>query len=158
MSCFHLTTALRIKRSAVGVAIYRRQCVDCGLPRSHVLKHSDVDASGATPWDAELERRTYKQFQEEAAKSGHATELERRQRDQEWAAFYAEHMQSAAWRATCVKVHKRDRGLCQGCLEQPGRHVHHLTYERLGAELLIDLVLLCRRCHGRVHPHMLAAE
>jgi DNA-directed RNA polymerase subunit RPC12/RpoP len=28
-------------------------------------------------------------------------------------------------------------------------HAHHLTYERLGHELLEDLEILCRRCHGK---------
>ena len=26
--------------------------------------------------------------------------------------------------------------------------VHHLTYERLGAELLSDVRIVCKRCHG----------
>lgn len=29
--------------------------------------------------------------------------------------------------------------------------VHHRTYERKGRERLSDLILLCRKCHGRFH-------
>jgi 5-methylcytosine-specific restriction endonuclease McrA len=29
--------------------------------------------------------------------------------------------------------------------------VHHLTYERLGAEWMSDLEVLCRNCHQREH-------
>jgi 5-methylcytosine-specific restriction endonuclease McrA len=32
-----------------------------------------------------------------------------------------------------------------------GLEVHHNTYERLGAELAGDLVVLCRSCHARHH-------
>lgn len=31
--------------------------------------------------------------------------------------------------------------------------VHHLTYERIGAELMEDLQVLCRSCHGEAHGH-----
>ncbi len=31
--------------------------------------------------------------------------------------------------------------------------VHHLTYQRVGHELLDDLILLCQVCHGKMnHP------
>ena len=29
--------------------------------------------------------------------------------------------------------------------------VHHPTYERLGAELLVDVVIVCRDCHNEIH-------
>lgn len=41
---------------------------------------------------------------------------------------------------------------CQRCGDhQRSLDVHHLTYERLGAEEPRDLVVLCRRCHQAVH-------
>ena len=39
---------------------------------------------------------------------------------------------------------------CQRCGSRSNLDVHHLTYERLGHELLRDLVVLCRTCHERV--------
>jgi 5-methylcytosine-specific restriction endonuclease McrA len=30
-------------------------------------------------------------------------------------------------------------------------HVHHLTYERLGRELIEDVQIICRECHDREH-------
>jgi hypothetical protein len=32
-------------------------------------------------------------------------------------------------------------------------HVHHLTYERLGKELLTDVEIICRDCHKKEHGH-----
>lgn len=37
-----------------------------------------------------------------------------------------------------------------------GLDVHHRTYERIGAELAADLVVLCRDCHERHHLRELA--
>jgi hypothetical protein len=30
-------------------------------------------------------------------------------------------------------------------------HVHHLTYERLGKELIEDVQIICRKCHHKEH-------
>jgi hypothetical protein len=44
---------------------------------------------------------------------------------------------------------------CQLCSEYPTTDnpldVHHNNYDRFGDELLVDLVVLCRRLHGRHH-------
>ena len=61
------------------------------------------------------------------------------------------YLKSLAWTALRLKVIKRDR-VCQ-CCNQPGNVVHHLTYERLGAEQLSDLTLLCQPCHQKQHDH-----
>ena len=52
---------------------------------------------------------------------------------------------------------KRKRALiqagnrCQICGSTHRLEVHHRTYERLGNELLSDLVVLCRKCHQHYH-------
>lgn len=42
---------------------------------------------------------------------------------------------------------------CRGCHVKAGRRldVHHITYERLGAEIDSDVICLCRDCHAKVH-------
>lgn len=41
---------------------------------------------------------------------------------------------------------------CQACGTGVGPiHVHHMTYDRLGRELLTDLCGLCDPCHKEVH-------
>ncbi|MGB7101564.1 MAG: HNH endonuclease [Xanthobacteraceae bacterium] len=49
------------------------------------------------------------------------------------------------------------RNVCQRCHkgvnEGPPNelHVHHLTYERLGSELIEDVEIVCRECHDKIH-------
>lgn len=41
---------------------------------------------------------------------------------------------------------------CQVCnTDERTLHVHHRTYERVGAELPTDLIVLCDACHGVFH-------
>jgi hypothetical protein len=49
------------------------------------------------------------------------------------------------------KVFERDGGQCTSCHSSKYLHVHHLTYERAGSELLSDLVTLCSSCHMKEH-------
>jgi hypothetical protein len=64
-------------------------------------------------------------------------------------------MNSADWknkRAEYIasKEHSND---CYGCGKRykSGFHLHHVTYQRLGAERLSDLVMVCRLCHESIH-------
>jgi len=62
--------------------------------------------------------------------------------------FYFQYMHSAAWRSIRRKALERDKYLCQVCKKKLATQVHHLTYERFGHELLVDLLSSCRSCHG----------
>ena len=63
---------------------------------------------------------------------------------------YLRYLRSPEWQARRRAVWSRAKGRCERC-GAPGRDVHHLTYERVGAERLDDLRLLCRRCHCLAH-------
>lgn len=65
--------------------------------------------------------------------------------------YYEIYLKSDEWRAKREKVLQRSRGRCEGCDDRAATQVHHLTYRRLGRELLFDLVALCGECHGTVH-------
>jgi hypothetical protein len=41
---------------------------------------------------------------------------------------------------------------CLGC-DSPQWRMHHVTYERIGAERLADLIPLCDDCHSKVHDY-----
>lgn len=62
-----------------------------------------------------------------------------------------EYLKTKEWKV------KRNRALiqagnrCQVCASTYRLEVHHRTYERLGDELLSDLVVLCRSCHQHYH-------
>lgn len=65
--------------------------------------------------------------------------------------YYGEYLRSPAWRELQRATFERDKHLCQGCRKAPAVLVHHLTYIRVGREMLFDLVALCRKCHDQIH-------
>lgn len=83
---------------------------------------------------------------------------------------YHLYLNSEKWKAIRAAVLARDGGKCRSCYHREGEptgvvglrrsrkqptvlEVHHLTYQRVGHELLHDLILLCQVCHGKMnHP------
>lgn len=73
---------------------------------------------------------------------------------------YKAYIASPEWQAMRQRKFRQVGKRCQDCGLEPGTgvwmHVHHLTYVRLGHELLRDLRVLCdgpmsRNCHDRAH-------
>ncbi len=64
---------------------------------------------------------------------------------------YEEYLSSDDWKDLKKKVIVRSKGKCEGCGDQTYLDVHHLTYERIGMELLTDLTAYCRDCHEKAH-------
>lgn len=64
---------------------------------------------------------------------------------------------SAAWQMIRAEAMLRARGICERCLQRTAVQVHHVTYERLGAERATDLLALCEHCHGYITPEREAA-
>jgi 5-methylcytosine-specific restriction endonuclease McrA len=62
---------------------------------------------------------------------------------------YDDFLKSPEWAATRAVALKRAGGRCERC-GAPAREVHHLTYERVGAERPEDLQALCAPCHRTV--------
>lgn len=63
---------------------------------------------------------------------------------------YDAYLRSAAWRD--VRRRYFASGLPQICMCGEAKvHLHHTTYERVGRELLEDLIPLCRDCHTMAH-------
>ena len=61
---------------------------------------------------------------------------------------YYEYIASREWALIKNKVKARADGACERCCQKTARiQVHHLTYERLGRELMSDLQGLCPACH-----------
>jgi hypothetical protein len=64
------------------------------------------------------------------------------------------------FRKQVLEIQKKKLGYncCEKCSASPqavtretALHVHHLTYERLGEELLEDVAIICRSCHEKEH-------
>lgn len=64
---------------------------------------------------------------------------------------YYSYIQTEAWREQRMKILRRDNFQCVCCGTAKNLHVHHITYENLGAEEEGDLVTLCSSCHANVH-------
>ena len=79
-------------------------------------------------------------------------------RDREWWQWYDKYLASPEWLARRHAVLKRDGHLCQGCLRNTATQVHHLTYERVGGEMLFDLVSVCKACHEKIHEKLSTAS
>lgn len=123
------------------------QCMICGGNVGGALKKSDWIAN-PKPFDESLQR------DESNRRWQHEQETRADQARADSAAWFKEHdayLQTDAWKALRRKVIDRESGLCQGCRDTRGAHVHHLTYARWKRELLIDLVLLCEACHDLAH-------
>lgn len=60
---------------------------------------------------------------------------------------YKEYLASREWAILREKVRKRSRNKCERCKVNKQDAVHHLTYERIGRELLEDLQAICKPCH-----------
>lgn len=66
-------------------------------------------------------------------------------------AAYRSYLRSPAWRKLRDRVRARSGGVCERCGRRPMVHVHHLTYERIFKERLMDLLAVCRPCHRELH-------
>lgn len=153
MECMTHDSHLVRKLNAAGLWLYTHQCKRCGcidyMKTGHgpwVPKPADRDLETLPIWDDELQRHV----------SEHARLLASEERDDlrdERRREYEEYLESEEWAAKRVLVLRRDRHLCQGCLECVATDIHHITYERLFDELLCDLVSLCRDCHQKCHPY-----
>ncbi len=64
---------------------------------------------------------------------------------------YQDYLKSEQWQQLRRKVQKRDRHLCQDCLERPASEVHHKTSDHVRREFCFELISLCDSCHRRLH-------
>lgn len=65
--------------------------------------------------------------------------------------WYAAYLKTRHWHELRRQVFERDGHKCTRCPNRTRLEVHHLTYERLGDELLSDLTTLCYDCHRAIH-------
>lgn len=64
---------------------------------------------------------------------------------------YARYRKTEHWKQTAAAARTRAKHKCQRCGSMAQLEVHHLTYDRRGAELPEDLIVLCHQCHTRAH-------
>lgn len=64
---------------------------------------------------------------------------------------FREYTSSQEWKALRQKRLEKDEFKCVLCKSQSNLICHHLTYSRLFKEKIDDLIILCGRCHSRIH-------
>lgn len=149
-ACDHPDLVLVYKDARNGARLFRKQCARCGQG-GEVIRASSLSTAqkvAALPFDEGKQRGWWE------ARTKRSEELRAKaeaKRKREWNAWYARHLQSAAWYGLRTVVLRRDNNLCQGCLKRPATQVHHLTYERVGREMAFDLVSICDVCHEVIH-------
>jgi len=64
---------------------------------------------------------------------------------------YSEYLSTNHWKETKKKRLEMDGFKCQICGSAKNLNVHHLTYESIGFEEMLDLVTVCKDCHEKLH-------
>lgn len=70
-----------------------------------------------------------------------------------WFVDYTDYLKSPQWEEKRLLVLKRDKYLCQCCLDAYATQVHHKSYEFVdlkGSEPAFDLVAICKPCHDKI--------
>ena len=147
--CKHSQTRNCIFTARNGVTSIRIQCLRCGDKVGDISKRSMIDVVGQLPaWDQTIRDRWCKWISEQWARK-HQEEREREKAVfDEW---YGRYLLTPQWRSKRDQVLVRDKYLCQGCLLRRATQVHHLTYVRVGREMLFDLISVCEFCHDAIH-------
>lgn len=70
---------------------------------------------------------------------------------QTWWRNYQIYLESDHWKAFRAKILNERKHCCENCKSSERLQIHHITYERLGAELPTDVAVLCKPCHKRTH-------
>jgi hypothetical protein len=144
-------TVVTIDRKSNGLYFLYRQCLNCGgsVNRTKPLSakkygneiHCDFDTSSFESWKSERENEQQNLF--DAKKKFDFLNSPRYK--------YYLYLTSTDWKNKRDQVLKRDKNICQKCLIKTADDVHHLTYENLGNENLIDLISICNSCHKEIH-------
>jgi 5-methylcytosine-specific restriction endonuclease McrA len=129
--------------------------VNCPGQEEHADDLDFVDCKGCLN-SLEAERRRQEQ-QRQWERQRAEREARRQRENREWWAWYDGYLESDEWRQRRQRVLRRAGGVCEGCGERTANQVHHLTYDRVGGEMLFDLVAVCDSCHRRIHMNRKAA-
>ena len=64
---------------------------------------------------------------------------------------YQAYLQSEHWKSFRKEQLKTRGYRCQQCGRKYNLRVHHKIYERLGHELPEDVLVVCNKCHAKIH-------
>lgn len=141
-----------------GREVFYRQCTTCGT--GHAAKKATLSVSEQATeiwWDDDIRARWDRAYQDRYTAIYAARQAEMAQQQDAWWQWYNRYLASPAWKAKRLRTLERDRYMCQGCGVARATQVHHLTYDRVGDEMLFDLASVCEACHQKIHDKKEAA-
>lgn len=154
--CIHSKIEIRRFLQSNGIWIAVQQCPYCGRKLGSVKKSSVQDFESLPVFDQKLldEKTKEREQQWDARRQARLQEYEeqRQQEYAQWQQKWREHLESDYWKKIRQKVFRRANFICEGCGVNRATQVHHLTYDRLGCEMMFDLVAICKPCHKVIHP------
>jgi 5-methylcytosine-specific restriction endonuclease McrA len=144
--------------TASGSIQIRNQCKNCGKvggtalggytpQQKNELPPLDQDARESNDeLRSEITKRYYNKLND-------LRQLRFSKQKSDWFAQYQVYLESPEWKALRMQVLKRDKYLCQACLDAYATQVHHKSYEFVdlkGSEPAFDLVAVCTPCHNKI--------
>ena len=155
--CKHLQTVITHSAASDGTYRYREMCACCMAPtiprRAGFGEVKAVAKWGGTAVALSLHVDELKAMDAQDRLKEVSSMIGVWKRAEKNAAFWAahkSHMRSNEWQEIRARLFEIAQGKCNRC-DGPAEHAHHLTYERLGAELIEDLEALCAHCHHAEH-------
>lgn len=148
--CPHPKDVLGILTAVNGAKQFKHYCLSCGAPTTSAIAHGAVALVRETAIPAERFHALRESF-------GPVWRSQTDFRFDVWRSLYESYLLSWEWKKARRKALERTGNRCEECGDAAA-HVHHKTYERIGAEADADLSPLCARCHEEHHPHMKADQ
>jgi len=119
--------------------------------RTYTVCGKSIHEIGGQSLQEGVAASTCKACRDAVASHGNGTGEDTRPRDAAWWQRYDTYLATSEWASVRERVLARAGGLCEGCRLQPASIAHHLTYCRMGSEMIFDLVAVCRQCHDAIH-------
>lgn len=135
---------------------FHEQCDNCG--QLEPVKSADLSESERNQAISYDKKTKDKWWQSRQARTSELYERDKQDQKAEFDQWYQDYLSTPEWQAKRTKVLQRAKHLCEGCMINSATQVHHLTYVRVGREMLFDLVAVCEPCHRQVHEPTLAEE
>jgi 5-methylcytosine-specific restriction endonuclease McrA len=143
---------LVIHTNTANVQTFTDQCTICGR-RGRSYKKTSLtweQRRSAPPFNQQLQEDWDHRRKEMWDDIRSGQDSIRQQEQERWWNWYNEYLRSEEWQNLRRRVFQRAEQCCEGCGTWPATEVHHLTYKRVGHEMLFDLVAICHDCHEYV--------
>lgn len=144
------------KRLINGAVTVHIQCTGCGRSLSGALKRDAFTYWQDFPaWDTEVGETHKAALHDSHMERLADIDAAREQRETEAARRRAEYSQwlltSREWQTLRDRAWRRAGGLCEACLANQAKDIHHLTYRLGRLPPAWELRAVCRSCHDRLH-------